>query len=168
MENSALARFLKLRGKTSIVELNFIKAEGRKSDAVINMELSLNVFWNSWKDWPFEVKGNSKIKVYGLYLWDCGLSFPRNLGGKSNIRYLIVEKWQIFLETLSLSPVKNFPQWNIYIFFYQGFLSWIMMTHRTAREERGPSSIPLYHFHPLTNIQTFICNFACEMTITYF
>ena len=34
-------------------------------------------------------------------------------------------------------------------FFYQGFLS-------------------LYHFHPLTNIQTFICSFACEMTITYF
>ena len=28
--------------------------------------------------------------------------------------------------------------------------------------------ILLYHFHPLTNIQTFICNFACEMTITYF
>ena len=28
--------------------------------------------------------------------------------------------------------------------------------------------IPFYHFHPLTNIQTFICNFACEMIITYF
>ena len=27
---------------------------------------------------------------------------------------------------------------------------------------------PLYHFHPLANIETFICNFACEMTMTYF
>ena len=35
-------------------------------------------------------------------------------------------------------------------------------------ECRGPSFIPLYHFHPLTNIQTFICNFAREMTITHF
>ena len=26
----------------------------------------------------------------------------------------------------------------------------------------------LYHFHPLTNLETFIYNFACEMTITYF
>ena len=43
-----------------------------------------------------------------------------------------------------------------------------LTTHRTAREGRGPSFIPLYHFHPLTNIQIFICNFACEMTITYF
>ena len=64
MENSAPARFVKLRGKTSIVEFKFIKVVGQKSDAVINIELLLNV-----------------------YLWDCGLRFPiENLGGKSNIR----------------------------------------------------------------------------------
>ena len=55
-----------------------------------------------------------------------------------------------------------------WFFFYQDFLSQTLTTHRTAREGRGPSFIPLYHFHPHTNIQTFICNFACEMTITYF
>ena len=32
----------------------------------------------------------------------------------------------------------------------------------------GPSFIPFYHFHPLTNIQAFICNFAGETTIPYF
>ena len=52
--------------------------------------------------------------------------------------------------------------------FYQGFLSLTLTTHRTAGKGRGPSFILLYHFHPLTNIQTFICNFAYEMTITYF
>ena len=36
------------------------------------------------------------------------------------------------------------------------------------RKGRGPSFIPLFHFHPLTNIQTFICSFACEMIILYF
>ena len=41
-------------------------------------------------------------------------------------------------------------------FFYQGFLSETLTIHRTAREGRGPSFIPLYHFHPLTNLQTFI------------
>ena len=51
-------------------------------------------------------------------------------------------------------------------FFYQGFLTRILATHRTAGGGRGPSFIPLFHFHPLTNIQIFICNFACE--ITYF
>ena len=44
---------------------------------------------------------------------------------------------------------------NIYI-LYQGFISRTLMTHKTAREVRGPSFIPFYHFHPLTNIQTFI------------
>ena len=53
-------------------------------------------------------------------------------------------------------------------FFYQGFLSQTLKTHRTAGKGRGPSFIPLYLFHALTNIQTFICNFAREMTITYF
>ena len=43
-----------------------------------------------------------------------------------------------------------------------------MTIHRIAGEGRGPFFIPLYQFHPLTNIETFICNFACEMTITYF
>ena len=37
-----------------------------------------------------------------------------------------------------------------------------------SQEGTGTSFIPLYHFHQLTNIQAFICNFAWEMTITYF
>ena len=53
-------------------------------------------------------------------------------------------------------------------FFYQGFLSRTLSTHRRAGEGRGPSFIPLYHFYPLTNIQTFVFVFACEITITYF
>ena len=55
-----------------------------------------------------------------------------------------------------------------FFFFYQGFLSHTLTTHKTAGEERGPSFIPFYHFHPRANIQTFIWNFACEMIITYF
>ena len=55
-----------------------------------------------------------------------------------------------------------------HFFFYQGFLSRTLKTHRTAEKGRGPSFIPLSYFHPLTNIHTFICNFAREMTITYF
>ena len=57
----------------------------------------------------------------------------------------------------------------IYIyFFYQGFLSQTLAINGTEGEWRGPSFILLYHFRPLTDIHTFICNFACEMTITYF
>ena len=57
----------------------------------------------------------------------------------------------------------------IYIFFFcQRFLSRTLTPHSTAGKGRGLSFIPFYHSHPLTNMQTFICNFACEMTITYF
>ena len=58
--------------------------------------------------------------------------------------------------------------WNILLFF----LSWFSFTDtdnsQDSRRREGPSFIPLYHFHPLTKIQTFICNFAHEITITYF
>ena len=49
-------------------------------------------------------------------------------------------------------------------FFYQGFLSRTLTTQWTVGEGRGSYFIPLYHFHLLTNIQTFMCNFAREMT----
>ena len=54
------------------------------------------------------------------------------------------------------------------VFFYQGFLSQTLTIHRTAGKERAPCFILFCHFHPLMNIQTFICNFAREMTTTYF
>ena len=57
---------------------------------------------------------------------------------------------------------------TIFFFFLPWFSSQILTTHRTAGVGSTPPFIPLYHFHPLTNIETFICNFACEMTITYF
>ena len=53
-----------------------------------------------------------------------------------------------------------------YIYFFLSGISFADTDNsQTSREREG---ILLYHFHPLTNMQTFICNFACEMTITYF
>ena len=72
---------------------------------------------------------------------------------------------QVFIVWDPFSQIKTFL---LFFFFYQGFLSRTLTTHRTVREGGGPSFISLYHFHPLTNIQTFICNFPREMTITYF
>ena len=54
---------------------------------------------------------------------------------------------------------------NLSFFFLSGFSS---QTQDYSQDSRGPFFIPLYHFHPLTNIETLICNFACEMTTTYF
>ena len=57
-------------------------------------------------------------------------------------------------------------------FFFFFFLSGFSFTDtddlQDSRGREGPSFIPLYYSHPLTNIQIFICNFACEMTVTYF
>ena len=55
--------------------------------------------------------------------------------------------------------------------FFSFFLSKFSFTDtgdsQDSRERKGIIFIPLCHFHMLTNIQTFTCNFACEMTATY-
>ena len=79
---------------------------------------------------------------------------------------------------MQFSPLKAFshfenhlkyPQWPIdaTVFFYQGFLSWTMMIHRTAWEERGPSflHIPLQSVCKYSHIYL---HFPLEMTTTYF
>ena len=62
---------------------------------------------------------------------------------------------------------KYLNKWNK-VFFLSGFSSQTLTIHRTEGEGRGPSFIPLYHFLPLTNNETFIFNLTCEMTIMYF
>ena len=54
------------------------------------------------------------------------------------------------------------------IFFLSGFSSQTLTIYRTTGEGRKPSFIPFHHFHPLTNIETFICNFACDMATRTF
>ena len=56
----------------------------------------------------------------------------------------------------------------IIVFFLSGFSFTDTDESQGSREEMGLFFIPLDHFHPFTNFQTFICNFACEMAITYF
>ena len=79
---------------------------------------------------------------------------------------LIIIELLLVFQLRGWEPDDEFQIYDVFeiFFFYQGFLSRTLTTHRTAGEGRERSFILLYHFHLLTNIQTFICNFACEMT----
>ena len=67
---------------------------------------------------------------------------------------------------ISLSSATAFHAFFFTLFFFnQDFPSGTLTTYRTAEEARGPFFITLYHFHSLTNIQAFICNFAYDYRI---
>ena len=77
--------------------------------------------------------------------------------------WTLKSSWKSFLQILELmsdvSVTRGRSYWNIRprifdFFFYQGFLSRTLTTHRTAGKRREPSFCSLYHFHPLPNIQT--------------
>ena len=71
--------------------------------------------------------------------------------------------WESLTVTSLKSACKIYFTCRLF-FSYQDFLSQTLKIHRTAGEGKGPSFIPIYHFHLLTNTQTFICNLGCEMT----
>ena len=58
------------------------------------------------------------------------------------------------------SQLLIYGYWT-HFFLYQSFLIRILTTHRTAGVRMGPSFITHYHFHPITNTEKFIWNFAC-------
>ena len=55
-----------------------------------------------------------------------------------------------------------------YIFFLSGFSITDNNDSQDSRGREGTIFIPHYHFHPLTAMQAFIGNFACEVSTTYF
>ena len=70
---------------------------------------------------------------------------------------------------------KEIPHffWNSFLSLHLFFsIRFLFQRHWRLTGQWGKGGdyffIPLYHFHPLTNNQTFICNFGFQMTITYF
>ena len=75
----------------------------QNSDAVINMKLFLNVFWNYRKGWRLEVKENSKKKS----LWSIFVRLWLNIFKKSG--------WKIKHKVPYRGKVTNFS-WNFVTF----------------------------------------------------
>ena len=59
---------------------------------------------------------------------------------------------------VDLQTLLHFCFFSMRVFFYG---------HWRLAGQQGKGG-DQFLFHPLTNIQTIICNFACEMTITHF
>ena len=75
----------------------------------------------------------------------------------------------------NFSNIKISKELNINVTFYLlhpfpifGFSFTGTEDSQNCRGMKGMIFIPPYHFHQLTNVQTFICNFAYEMTTTCF
>ena len=114
---------------------------------------------------PLTLKTSSNADLCEhLRLNSGNLSFFSNLSLRSAIAISNINYIFLFLKITYFFNCNDLSIFSI----NQGFLSQTLTTHRTAGKGRGPSFIPLYQFHPLTNTKAFICNFACEIAITYF
>ena len=66
-------------------------------------------------------------------------------------------KW---VKILGKMDLVNFIFGKVF-FFYQSFLS------QDDSQDSRSIFIPVYHFHPLANIQPFLCYFVSEMITRY-
>ena len=123
--------------------------------------LSWSLFFHCKYSWPYRLQFNTcnwKEDLHKHFV------FENFITGYCNIFLALILHELTFLLLGRLKKIFLYYQ----ISFQRVEDFYFILTHRTAGEGSRPFFIPLYHFHLLTNIQTFICNFACEMTITYF
>ena len=66
--------------------------------------------------------------------------------------------WLFFVESVDITSY----------YFLSGFSFTDTGDSQDSKGSEGTIFFSLYHFQPLTNIQTSICNFACEITMAYF
>ena len=78
----------------------------------------------------------------------------------SGINRLVI---YFYIQVVPYQLVRLLFLFSVRVFFY---IHW-RFTGQQGKGE-GPCFIPIYQFYPLTNIQSFICNFAYEMTTMYF
>ena len=101
------------------------------------------------------VLGNKMLR----FLFKMQILFVKNLSKGESLWEMYLEKrFSCLKEAVFRNCGLKYEYIYIYIYiFYQGFLSRTLTTHRTAQEGKGPSFIPCYHFHPLTNIYLQLC-----------
>ena len=141
---------------TSLSNLSILKA--------LNVLLSVSSDRVEWCSAPFSL-GSTWLFSQSIFSY---LEILILLSDPSLILFRFITNPSCCRRNVVVPGFVNISSKLLPIFFLSGFVSRIRTTHRTAGKGRGPFFIPLYYFHPLTNIQTFICNFACKMTITYF
>ena len=114
------------------------------------------------KDIKRVLPAGSVLKAIILYRWREIFYFALFSSTRSHmnntVSICLVHRWSYFIKI-------QYKIWNRYFFFIRVFFH---ETWRFARQQRKEGDYLSFNFHPLTNIQTFICNFACEMTIIYF
>ena len=119
---------------------------------------------------PLLIKSQLQLQIWARLVFSiqCSHQACRLLSAERFQKSFVIECYNYILLLTAVLQAEFHKVLRFFFFlFIQDFLSRKLTTHKTAGEGRGPFSIPLYHFHPLTNIQT-LCSFACEISITYF
>ena len=114
------------------------------------------------KDIKRVLPAGSVLKAIILYRWREIFYFALFSSTRSHmnntVSICLVHRWSYFIKI-------QYNIWNRHFFFIRIFF---LENWRFTRQQRKEWKYLSFNFHRLTNIQTFICNFACETTITYF
>ena len=131
--------------------------------------------FGQWKDCLW-IWGKTACGLVVGGWWFCSIALLLIFQHKYYDQWLRLKSLKIINpSTPNFSNIKISKELNINVAFYLlhpfpifGFSFTGTEDSQNCRGMKGMIFIPPYHFHPLTIVQTFICNFAYEMTTTYF
>ena len=127
---------------------------------------SLEYFFCTWGKFGVFLGTHSGWKQSTL-VWICPWKWIQNPGmSEHSHNWLLVLKWIASMMKTYLSWILFFFSISVFFFFFFFFSD--TDDSQDSRGREGAIFIPLYHIQQFMGIQTFICNFACEMTATYF
>ena len=131
---------------------------------------SLEYFFCTWGKFGVFLGTHSGWKQSTL-VWICPWKWIQNPGimSEHSRNWLLVLKWIASMMKTYLSWILFF--FSISVFFFFVFVFVFFSDTDDSQDSRGREGaifISLYHIQQFMGILTFICNFACEITATYF
>ena len=115
--------------------------------------------WLLMSSFVFEL---SELNVDAFFIFICGFIITSIVRALDSLICFFAKKLPLYSTVTNVIGVRLQKLYRSF-FFYE-FSHTDTDDRKNRRGKKRTFIIPLYHFHPLKNIQTLTCSFASEMT----
>ena len=115
--------------------------------------------WLLMSSFVFEL---SELNVDAFFIFRCGFIITSIVSALDSLICFFAKKLPVYSTVTNVIGARIQKLYRSFFFYEFSYTD--TDDRKNRRGKKRTVIIPLYHFHPLKNIQTLICSFASEMT----
>ena len=115
--------------------------------------------WLLMSSFVFEL---SELNVDAFFIFRCGFIITSIVSALDSLICFFAKKLPVYSTVTNIIGARIQKLYRSFFFYEFSYTD--TDDRKNRRGKKRTVIIPLYHFHPLKNIQTLICSFASEMT----